>query len=583
MTRRATFTSLPRDAYKAVRLLRRYGWAHTALAVKQRLPLDRWRYGLWRSFERRPGDLPDAPGLLLSVVMPVYGKPDELDAAIWSLRRQTWRQWELCAADDASPDPRVLAVLDRHAGEDTRVRPVRRQVNEGISAATNTALAAAAGQYVVFMDHDDVLAPDALGLLAAEFTGHPECRLVFSDEDKIDGDGARYDPYFKPSFNRDLLLAQNVVSHLSAAHTELVREMGGLRPDYDGSQDHDLVLRLAARLRDDQVRHVPHVLYHWRQGRGQVTFSSSDPGRAASASRRAVADRVASMGASVRPIPGLEIWNEVEWPAPCPRPSVSVVILAEGADCLARVERTVTSIERTAGVDVDVAVAGARVPVSATPSEPAGAHVPVVELSGYSRSCPAEIMVLIGAGVEPQGEWLDQLLRVVMRPGVQVVGGRIDSHAGRVLAGGLALGVGDGAREVHRGLLSTAPGYYGRVRITQDVSAVGPGFVALRRAAAAQLDADAPSNAAAVVDVCLHARASGQRVIWHPRARAAASPEDVPDGLAAGEMAWLRERRPAARRADPYYSPVWSRAGADFRLPVRGAAPRLAAADPTRR
>ncbi len=204
-------------------------------------------------------------GPLLSVVMPVYNTPEVLlRQAIESVRGQAYERWELCLADDASTDPRVRAVLDEYSGRDPRIKVAFRGENGHIARASNTALDLATGEFVLLLDHDDVLYPGALRAVAEACVGRPEAGLFYSDEDKITLDGRRHEPALKSDYDPDLLLTYDYLGHLVALRRELVTAAGGFRPECAGSQDWDLILRVVERLRPDQVVHIPEILYGWR-------------------------------------------------------------------------------------------------------------------------------------------------------------------------------------------------------------------------------------------------------------------------------------------------------------------------------
>ena len=188
--------------------------------------------------------LPDRP--TISVLMPTYNPPLELlRTAIESVKAQIYQDWELCIADDCSTDPGVMRVLQELAASDRRIKIVQREENGHISAASNSALSIATGEWVALLDHDDLLAEHALALIAIAIGENPTAGLVYSDEDKIDEGGLRRDPFFKPDFDPLLLLGQNFVSHLSAFRKDLVEGVGGYRLGYEGSQDWDLTLRVS--------------------------------------------------------------------------------------------------------------------------------------------------------------------------------------------------------------------------------------------------------------------------------------------------------------------------------------------------
>ena len=206
-----------------------------------------------------------ADGPLISILMPVWNTPaDMLREAVGSVRNQVYPHWELCIADDASDAPATLAALAGVEAADDRIRIVRRSANGHICVASNDALAIATGQFVAFLDHDDRLHPFALGWMAREVAACPQADLIYSDEDKIDEAGRRSQPHLKPDFNYELLLSQNYVCHLAMYRRAVVADLGGLRPGFRGSQDHDLVLRVVEHSGAARIRHVPRILYHWR-------------------------------------------------------------------------------------------------------------------------------------------------------------------------------------------------------------------------------------------------------------------------------------------------------------------------------
>ena len=245
---------------------------------------------------RLAADAATLDGPLISVVMPVYNPPPALlRQAIDSVREQLYPRWELSIADDASTDPGVAAVLEEYR-DDPRIRITRRETNGHISAASNTALEHVTGDFVAFLDHDDLLTPDALHLVAREIQAHPDTDIVYSDEDKIDAQGHRYDPHFKPDFSPALLLGQNYISHLGVMRRSLVDAAGRFRVGYEGAQDYDLLLRCVELTNAHGIRHIPRVLYHWRAVSGSTALAGDEKDYAADAGRRAVQDHLDRTG-----------------------------------------------------------------------------------------------------------------------------------------------------------------------------------------------------------------------------------------------------------------------------------------------
>jgi GT2 family glycosyltransferase/glycosyltransferase involved in cell wall biosynthesis len=230
-------------------------------------PYDAWR-GMNRDNPRRRRRLeasmrPDGPGPRFSILVPTYQPAVDVFAAmIESVVDQTYASWELILVANGCNDPELPRLMDEWSRRDVRIRALHRPVNGNISAATNQAAAAARGEYLVLLDSDDLLVPDALAHLAVHLDAHPDTDIVYSDEDQVGADNRPHSPQFKPGWSPELLLSFCYLGHLAAIRRSLYEDVGGMRSAFDGSQDHDLWLRAAERT--DRVGHVPQILYHWR-------------------------------------------------------------------------------------------------------------------------------------------------------------------------------------------------------------------------------------------------------------------------------------------------------------------------------
>jgi len=232
---------------------------------------------------------------LLSVIMPVYDPPLEyLNRAIASVCSQVYGNWELCIADDASSNGEVRSALLKWAATDARIKVLYREVNGNISAATNSAASLAAGSHLVFLDQDDELTPDALGEIALYIAGNPDTDILYSDDDKIDTDGRRFAPQFKPDWSPELLLSYMYFSHVFVLSRVLFAEVGGTRLGFEGSQDYDLALRASEKA--SHVGHIPLVLYHWRVLPGSTAASGAAKPASFEAGRRAVQEALDRRG-----------------------------------------------------------------------------------------------------------------------------------------------------------------------------------------------------------------------------------------------------------------------------------------------
>lgn len=211
---------------------------------------------------------------LISIAMPVYNVEIKwLEKCIDSVINQTYDNWELCISDDASTDPKIKKCLEAYEKKEPRIKVVFRKENGHISLATNSALEIATGEFIALLDNDDELPPHALFEVVKVLNERPELDVIYSDEDKIDAEGNRFDPHFKADWSPDTLMGNNYISHLGVYRSSIVKSLGGFRKGYEGSQDYDLVLRVTEQIPEDHIYHIDKVLYHWRTIPGSTAIS----------------------------------------------------------------------------------------------------------------------------------------------------------------------------------------------------------------------------------------------------------------------------------------------------------------------
>lgn len=252
---------------KGLGYLKRNGILNTYRRVRIDQQKTNDKYLEWIEKNERPMDMPVEikKNILVSIVMPVYNVEVKwLDKCIQSIKDQTYTNWELCIADDASTHQDLLNALERYEQEDPRIKVVFREENGHICRATNSALEIATGEFIALLDNDDELAPNAVYEIVRLLNERPELNLIYSDEDKIDESGTRSDPAFKPQWSPDLLMSTNYISHLGVYRRSIIDEIGGLRVAFEGAQDYDLVLRFTEMISSKTIAHIPKVLYHWR-------------------------------------------------------------------------------------------------------------------------------------------------------------------------------------------------------------------------------------------------------------------------------------------------------------------------------
>ena len=253
-----------------------------------------------------------------------------LREAIDSVLAQTYPHWELCLVDDGSTHPEITAELHRYANTHPRINLTRHPTAGGISHATNTALHNATGDYIALLDHDDTLAPDALQHIADTLTTQPDLDMIYTDEDIV-LDGHRIWVHHKPGWSLDTLRTNGYTCHLGVYRRSLVREIGGFRDEFNGSQDVDMILRLVERT--DRVAHVPHIAYHWRAHAASTAGGDAKP-YAYVAARSAIAAHLVRAGVRAEVgygPPGLyRVTHKVD-----PDATVALVLAAPADDSLA--------------------------------------------------------------------------------------------------------------------------------------------------------------------------------------------------------------------------------------------------------
>jgi GT2 family glycosyltransferase len=535
---------------------------------------------------------------LISVVMTTFNpKLAELRAAINSVRSQLYQNWELCIVDDASQGEEVRRLLQWFADADRRIKIGLRDTNGNISAATNDAIGMARGEFIAFLDQDDLLAKRALYEVVCELHQCPDAAIIYSDEDKIDHNGRRFEPYFKTDWNPELMLSHNMVSHLGVFRRALVLAAGGMRVGFEGSQDYDLTLRVAELTRPELIRHIPWVLYHWRQHQAARTFSSTAPERCATAAQRAVREHLERTGetvAAVERMPETPAWVKVTRGLPTPAPLVSIIIpTRDRADLLERCLWGLLNRTRYVNFEVLIVDNDSREPATLRLFEILGSDHRVRVLqrpgpfnfsalnNGAAREAKGDILVLLNNDVDViNADWLDHLIAQAVRPKVGAVGALLLYQDDRVQHAGVILGVGGTppvAGHLYHGAARNDCGYFGHLRLPRNVSAVTAACLAVRRCAfeaVRGLDEENLAVAFNDVDLCLRLGEAGYDIVWTPHARLyhleSASRGRDTEPLAARRFArevdYMRRRWGARLDCDPFYGPLFDRGYGDYRL-----------------
>jgi GT2 family glycosyltransferase len=592
--------------HRGFRFLRENGWPATKAKLLQGLlpsntgaDYDSW-VGLYdtltasdhKAIAAHIGRMAAPP--LISIVMPVYNTPDlYLRRALDTVLAQFYPHWELCIADDASTAPHVATTLAEYAARDPRIKLIRRDRNGHISAASNSALELATGPFVALMDHDDELPPHALYMIAAEIERHPDADILYSDEDKIDENGRRSDPYFKSDWNPDLFHGQNMVSHLGVFRRKLLTEIGGFRVGYEGSQDYDLVLRAVEKTEAARIRHIPMILYHWRVFSSSSSFSTVALPTATDAARRALQDHFDRTGvaATVEAAPGAEWYSRIHYPLPDPAPPVTLIVPTR--DKLDLLRQCVEGLlEETDYPNLDVLILDNNSEEAETLAYFASLkdrpRVQVLRYEGafnfsainnYGAARAAGTLIgLINNDIKViEPGWLTEMVRHAVRPEVGAVGAKLYYGDDTIQHAGVVTGINGVANHVHKGLPRQHPGYFGRLRLVHDLSCVTAACLVMRKSVFDEIEGLEAEHLAVAfndVDLCLRIRDRGYRIVWTPHAElyhlesASRGSDMAPDKIERfmREIRFMQERWGATLTADPFYNPNLTLDSSDFAL-----------------
>jgi glycosyltransferase involved in cell wall biosynthesis/Tfp pilus assembly protein PilF len=519
------------------------------------------------ALRRVAAERPDAP--CIAVLLPTYDtREDLLRACLDSVLAQEWSRWELCIADDASPSPHVRRTLEAYAARDPRIRVAFRTANGHIAEASNTALALVTAPFVALLDHDDVLPAHALAEVALELLAHPQAAILYSDEDKIDEAGNRFDPYFKPDWNPRLVLAQNYVSHLGVYRTSLLREAGGFRRGTEGAQDWDLLLRCSERVSPAAIRHVPRMLYRWRVTRTSTASSMDAKSYAAVAQERVVHEAYARRAVDV-------VLRRAALPAfleadvrPERTPRVALVLRDAG-------DGDVDAWREAAGdALVDVICMPAHASTPAGPTRWLG-DGEAAALNAAAHRATGDVLVFADAGCRPPprerfAAWVALAADETAGP----VGGIVVDARGDIAGGWTVLDADAIGRTALLGEPAGTWGMAGRGMLVQNVSAVRGDALAVRKALFVALGGFARGLAHRWhdVDFSLRASAAGAQPVWDPRVVLVAprALEALPGDGDEPDARWMRATWGEALAHDPAYPDALARGPRWFDLPEAG-------------
>lgn len=640
---------------KGLRYLKHYGFKEFVIRLQEKMEAENVPYEPWYECHRAKEDAlarqkktsaawKDAP--LISIVVPLYCTNERfLREMIESVLAQSYGKWELCLADGSPSEPEgsdgrkfaggqtssalaapgresersdgyrtsLTRIVREYADADSRIVYKVLSENLGIAGNTNAAIALATGEWIAFLDHDDLLAPDALYEAAAlirrgpqkitgvEATGYGDGArydVIYTDEDKIDMEGkVHFQPHVKPDFNIDLLRSNNYITHFTLVRRTLAEQVGGINSDFDGAQDYDFILRCTEQA--SAVGHVPRILYHWRSHTESTSENPFSKQYAVDAGRRAIEAHLKRLGVQGEVTATKDMgFYSVDYP--CSKtPLVSIVIPSK--DETESLKKCIASIEKSSYTNYEVIVVeNNSAPetfdfyrkIAPDECEENGVHCYNGTLGGGQRISVAvwkdgfnysalnnfgvlfsrgEYLVFMNNDIEMiSADWLAGLLGVCQRKEVGIVGAKLYYPDNTVQHAGIVVGIGGNARGIGQNMFTGLPGersgYLHKASLTMDYSAVTAACMMVKRSVYEEVGGFEEKLAVAFndVDFCLKVRRVGYLVVYRPNVKAyhyeskSRGSEDSPEKVARfqREIEYMRTNWIGVlKNGDPYYNP----------------------------
>lgn len=582
----------PYNIQKGLRYLKHYGPKEFWIRLCERMEPEEIPYGPW--FEKHQ---PDAEELerqkkrrftyspFISVVVPAYRTPGAfLIQMIESLQNQTYTNWELCIAN-ASPEEKEMGeILKKYAGEDSRIKVKELQKNLGIAENTNEAFAMAKGEFLGLLDHDDLLAPQALYRMVEMMNQHLEGKentlvdVIYSDEDKVTTDLSEYfQPHFKPDFNLDLLRSNNYITHFFVTRTALVRQTGGFRREYDGAQDYDFIFRCVEQAK--MICHIPEILYHWRTHKASTADNPASKMYAFDAGKRAIEGNLARTGVKgvVSHTKDLGFY-QVTYPVQG-NPLVSILI--PNKDQKEALKKCLDSVfEKTTYPNYEVIIIE-----NNSQEEETFAYYKELEQrknvkvvtweAGFNYSAinnfgetyaSGEYLLFLNNDVEViNPRWMEEMLGNCQRREVGITGAKLYYPDGTIQHAGIIIGIGGIAGHAFLNMPGSRTGYLHKASLQMDLSAVTAACMMMKRSVFKELGGFEEKLAVAFndVDLCLRTVQAGYLVVYDPQVELyhyeskSRGTEDSEEKIRRfqGEIEFMRTRWiKLLKEGDPYYN-----------------------------
>ena len=530
----------------------------------------------------------------ISIVVPLYKTPEKyLRRLVESVQEQTYSNWELCLSDGSGADSPVAGILKQLAASDKRIKVIPHDSALQISENTNSAIEAATGDFIAFADHDDELTPHALFECVKALNDHPGTLVVYSDEDKMSMDGHKFfQPHFKPDYNPDLLCTVNYICHLFVVSHKVIDQVGMLRKEFDGAQDYDFIFRCVEAVKDEEIYHVPKILYHWRCHEDSTAENPESKTYAFEAGRRAVQEHYNRTGIQAKVLDGeflglyrTEFIRDHD-------PLISIII--PNKDHIDDLKRCMDSIDQKSTYqNYEYVIVENNSTDPATfeyykklEAENEKVHVVYWDgvfnysaINNYGASfARGEYFLLLNNDTEIiNPNCLEELLGYCMRSDVGAVGARLYYEDDTIQHAGVVIGFGGIAGHCFVLQPRGTTGYCHRIICAQDYSAVTAACMMVKRTAFEEVGGLSEELQVAFndIDFCMKLRKAGYLIVYNPYAELyhyeskSRGLEDTPEKVARfnREISVFEKRWPdILRNGDPYYNPNLTLKSQDFSL-----------------
>lgn len=529
----------PYTIQKGFRYLKHYGPKEFWIRLHERFEPEEVPYGPWYE-----AYVPDEAALekqrhhhfeyspLISVAVPAYRTPEKfLAQMIDSLLAQTYGNWELCIANGSPEDSAMKKVLEEYTKKDSRIRVSELTENKGIAGNTNAALEMAQGEFVGLLDHDDLLAPNALYEIVRALDEDRNLDAVYTDEDKVTTElDEHFQPHLKPDFNLDLLRSNNYICHFFVVRRSIVQKVGGFCQEFDGAQDHDFIFRCIETA--EKVGHIPEILYHWRTHKASTADNPASKMYAFDAGKRAIEAHLKRTGTEgiVSHTPDLGFFR-VKYPVQG-QPLVSVII--PNKDEKETLKACIDSIrEKTEYPNYEIII----VENNSTTDEIFQYYKELSQdprirllrwkkefnysaINNYGvRHANGEYLLFLNNDVTViTPGWIKELLGVCQRPEVGVAGVKLIYPDNTIQHAGCVIGLGGIAGHMFVDMPANRTGYLHKASILQDMSAVTAACMMMKRTAFEEAGGFTEKLSVAFndVDLCLKVRKNHKLIVYDP-------------------------------------------------------------------